>query len=89
MLITILFLASLAFLIFYLIGLFNKRIGRNMKVIIFHIRRMRASRRNMRKLRRQTRQAKRIVRRQKTRLLWRKLLKIYQDDLATKKSALK
>lgn len=78
----------LAFIVFYFLGLFNKRIGRNMKVVIFHARRLRASRQNMRKLRRQARQAKRIIRKKKLGLLFKKLSRVYQDNLlATKKSA--
>lgn len=79
----------IAFIVFYIIGLFNKRVGRNMKVIIFHARRLRASRHNMRKLRRQARQAKRIIRRRKLGLLFKKLSRVYQDNLlTTKKSGL-
>ena len=88
MIITIvLILAFFALLIFWLIGLFDKKIGRNVSVILFHLKRLRVTRKNVRKIRRQTRQAKRIMRRQKFGLLWKKLRNSYQNNQDNKKSA--
>lgn len=83
----ILSLVILSFIVFSLIGLFNKKIRHNMRVVIFHLKKFRVNRKNIRKLRRQARQTKHMLRRQRFELFWKKLSKSYQIHLDTKKPA--
>ena len=53
--------------VFSIIGLFNKRIGKGVRVMFFYVRRLRANRKNMRKLRRTARKAYRVLRRSRSR----------------------
>jgi len=81
---SILILIILAFILFSIIGVFNKKIGRFMKMITYYLKSLRLTKRNILKLPKTAKKFYPVLRRRR-RLLVIKLFKNYQKKQKTER----
>lgn len=80
---TVSILIILAFILFSLIGIFNKKIGRFMRMITFYLKNLRPTKRNIYKLPKTAKKIYPVLRRRRT-LFISKLFRNYQKNKKTK-----